>query len=138
MGFAGDSVYFLLCHVVQHVLAGVPVMNTARDYLKNLRIEDAIAVRGEWRERGSLRFAPKSGNPFMPRYSADQSTRNWLIELSTSQPILPALKTYHFEIDRLCHRAGCTHGIDAGLFWPFTFYKNFPAMAIWVREVDAV
>ena len=41
-GFAGDSVYFLLCHVVQHVLAGVPVMNTARDYLKNLRIEDAI------------------------------------------------------------------------------------------------
>ena len=41
-GFAGDSVYMLLRHVVQHVLAGAPAMNTAREYLTNLRIEDAI------------------------------------------------------------------------------------------------
>ena len=63
-GFAGDSVYFLLRHVVQHVLAGVPVMNTARDYLKNLRIEDAIYRSSESGAREkSLRFAPKFGNP---------------------------------------------------------------------------
>lgn len=41
-GFAGDSVYMLLRHVVQHLTAGAPAMNTARDYLVNLRIEDAI------------------------------------------------------------------------------------------------
>ncbi len=63
-GFAGDSVYFLLCHVVQHVLAGVPVMNTARDYLKNLRIEDAIYRSSESGAREKvLGPPPKSGNP---------------------------------------------------------------------------
>lgn len=41
-GFAGDSVYMLLRHVVQHVLAGAPAMNTARAYLTNLKIENAI------------------------------------------------------------------------------------------------
>tara|TARA_B100000674_G_scaffold95608_1_gene68141 strand:+ start:778 stop:1806 length:1029 start_codon:yes stop_codon:yes gene_type:complete len=41
-GFAGDSVYMLLRHVVEHVRAGAPAMNTARDYLRNLRIEDAV------------------------------------------------------------------------------------------------
>ena len=48
------------------------------------------------------------------------------------------LGDYRFEIDRLCHRAGCTHGVDAGRFWPFAIYKNFPAMAVGVRKVDAV
>ena len=41
-GFAGDSVYMLLRHVVEHVRVGAPAMNTARDYLRNLRIEDAV------------------------------------------------------------------------------------------------
>ena len=41
-GFAGDSVCMTLRHVVQHVLAGAPAMNTAREYLTNLRIEEAI------------------------------------------------------------------------------------------------
>ena len=41
-GFAGDSVYRLMRHVVQHVMTGTPVMNTARDYLINLKIEEAI------------------------------------------------------------------------------------------------
>lgn len=46
-GFAGDSVYMLLRHVVQHVLAGAPVMNTAREYLTNLKIEEAIYKSNE-------------------------------------------------------------------------------------------
>ena len=58
-GFAGDSVYFLLRHVVQHVLAGVPVMNTARDYLKNLRIEDAIYRSSESGAREKFKVRPK-------------------------------------------------------------------------------
>jgi predicted dehydrogenase len=45
--FAGDSVYMLLRHVVQHILAGAPAMNTAREYLKNLQIEDAIYQSSE-------------------------------------------------------------------------------------------
>jgi D-apiose dehydrogenase len=41
-GFAGDSVFLLQQHVVDHVLHGAPVMNSARDYLVNLAIEEAI------------------------------------------------------------------------------------------------
>ncbi|MBB4017503.1 putative dehydrogenase [Chelatococcus caeni] len=41
-GFAGDSVYKLQRHVVDHLRHGRPVVNTGRDYLVNLRIEEAI------------------------------------------------------------------------------------------------
>ncbi len=41
-GFAGDCVHSLQQHVVDHLLHGVPLANTGRDYLVNLRIEDAI------------------------------------------------------------------------------------------------
>ena len=41
-GFAGDCVFLLQRHVVDHVLHGTPVMNRARDYLANLAIEEAI------------------------------------------------------------------------------------------------
>ncbi|MEF2552964.1 Gfo/Idh/MocA family oxidoreductase [Aurantimonas sp. A2-1-M11] len=41
-GFAGDSVLALQRHVVDHLLQGTPVVNTAADYLANLRIEAAI------------------------------------------------------------------------------------------------
>ena len=41
-GFAGDCVHSLQQHVVDHLLHGRPLANTARDYLANLRIEDAI------------------------------------------------------------------------------------------------
>ncbi len=41
-GFAGNSVRFLQQHAVAHLRDGTPAMNTARDYLKNLRVEDAV------------------------------------------------------------------------------------------------
>ena len=41
-GFAGDCVHSLQQHVVDHLLHGGPLANTGRDYLVNLRIEDAI------------------------------------------------------------------------------------------------
>jgi predicted dehydrogenase len=41
-GFGGDCVYRLQRHVVDHLTSGEPVMNTAREYLTNLRIEQAV------------------------------------------------------------------------------------------------
>lgn len=41
-GFAGDSVRRLQRHVVAHLTRQEPVMNTARDYLANLRVEEAV------------------------------------------------------------------------------------------------
>jgi len=41
-GFAGDSVYALIRHVVDHLRRGVPVENAGRHYLRNIEIEDAI------------------------------------------------------------------------------------------------
>lgn len=48
-GFGGDSVLRLQRHVVEHLFGFGPIMNTARAYLTNLRIEAAIydlSVRG--------------------------------------------------------------------------------------------
>lgn len=41
-GFAGDCVYRQQRHIVDHLTRGTPVMNTARAYLTNLRIEAAV------------------------------------------------------------------------------------------------
>ena len=41
-GFAGDSVLAFQRHVVAHLREGAPVANSARDYLRNLRIEEAV------------------------------------------------------------------------------------------------
>ena len=41
-GFGGDCVFRLQRHVVDHLLSGGAVMNTGRDYLVNLRIEQAV------------------------------------------------------------------------------------------------
>jgi predicted dehydrogenase len=41
-GFAGDCVHALQAHVVAHLRDGTPLVNRARDYLVNLRIEAAI------------------------------------------------------------------------------------------------
>jgi D-apiose dehydrogenase len=41
-GYAGDSVLRLQRHVIEHLLDRGPVFNSARDYLANLRIEEAI------------------------------------------------------------------------------------------------
>jgi predicted dehydrogenase len=40
--FGGDCVFNLQRHVVEHLLRGTPLVNTAREYLANLRIERAI------------------------------------------------------------------------------------------------
>lgn len=41
-GFGGDCVFALQQHVVAHFRDGAPLVNEARDYLTNLRVEDAI------------------------------------------------------------------------------------------------
>ncbi|MDA1099359.1 MAG: Gfo/Idh/MocA family oxidoreductase [Proteobacteria bacterium] len=41
-GFAGDSVYALQAHILAHLQHGGPLENRARDYLRNLEIEDAV------------------------------------------------------------------------------------------------
>jgi predicted dehydrogenase len=41
-GFGGDSVYRLQRHVIDHLNGRGPIMNTAGDYIANLRIEEAI------------------------------------------------------------------------------------------------
>jgi predicted dehydrogenase len=51
-GFGGGSVERLERHVVDHILRGAAVMNTAREYLANLRVEAAVygsAAAGAWR-----------------------------------------------------------------------------------------
>ncbi|MBL6958433.1 MAG: Gfo/Idh/MocA family oxidoreductase [Rhodospirillales bacterium] len=40
--FAGDCVRSIQQHVVDHLIRGTPLMNTARDYLKNIQIEEAV------------------------------------------------------------------------------------------------
>ena len=42
VGFAGDSVLRFQRHVVDHLRAGGPLHNSAREYLTNLRIEEAV------------------------------------------------------------------------------------------------
>jgi predicted dehydrogenase len=42
VGFAGDSVLQVQRHVIDHLMKGTPVVNRARDYLVNLRIEEAV------------------------------------------------------------------------------------------------
>ena len=41
-GFSGDSCYHLQRHVVDHLSHGASIENTGRDYLANLRVEEAI------------------------------------------------------------------------------------------------
>jgi hypothetical protein len=41
-GFAGDSVYAFQAHVLAHIQDGAPLENTARHYLRNLQIEEAV------------------------------------------------------------------------------------------------
>ena len=41
-GFGGDCVYRLQRHAVDHLLGRGPVMNTGAEYLRNLRIEEAV------------------------------------------------------------------------------------------------
>jgi predicted dehydrogenase len=56
-GFAGDSVYNLIRHVVDHLIRGTPVENAARDYLRNIEIEDAIYRAHETGQRVELTLA---------------------------------------------------------------------------------
>ena len=41
-GFGGDSVHALQQHVIAHILDGSVLENSAKDYLRNLEIEDAV------------------------------------------------------------------------------------------------
>ena len=41
-GFAGDAVYATQAHIVAHLLDGAELVNSGRDYLRNIEIEEAI------------------------------------------------------------------------------------------------
>ena len=63
-GYSGDCVYALQAHVIAHLRDGAPVENTAREYLRNVDIEDAI-YRSNFEQRwidldaaGALVVAP--------------------------------------------------------------------------------
>ena len=50
-GYGGDCVYGQSRHVVDHILNGVPLMNSGRDYLRNLEIQEAVyrsAAEGQY------------------------------------------------------------------------------------------
>lgn len=49
--FGGDCVYALQKHVIEHLKNGTPVMNRARDYLTNIRIEEAAYSSSELGKR---------------------------------------------------------------------------------------
>jgi predicted dehydrogenase len=57
-GFAGDSVYALIRHVADHLSHGAPLENAARDYLRNIEIEDAIYRAHETGQRVELAPPP--------------------------------------------------------------------------------
>ena len=56
-GFAGDCVYRLQAHVVEHLTKGTPLQNTASEYLRNLEIENAVYQSSEEGRRLSLQAA---------------------------------------------------------------------------------
>lgn len=41
-GYGGDSVFALQNHVINHLMHGTPVENTADEYIRNIQIEEAI------------------------------------------------------------------------------------------------
>ncbi len=50
-GYAGDCVHALQAHVVSHLLEGTSLENTGREYLANVRVEEAVyrsAAEGRW------------------------------------------------------------------------------------------
>jgi predicted dehydrogenase len=60
-GYSGDCVHALQAHVVAHLRDGAPVENTAREYLRNVEIEQAIYRsndEGRW-----IDLALPSGDP---------------------------------------------------------------------------
>lgn len=54
-GFGGDCVYRFTRHVVEHFLKGKPLQTEAMEYLKNLRLEDAVYRSDKRGVRISLR-----------------------------------------------------------------------------------
>ena len=53
-GFAGDCVYRLQAHVVDHLTKNTPLQNTASDYIRNLEIEEMVYQSSEDGRRLSL------------------------------------------------------------------------------------
>ena len=52
-GFAGDAVLAIQAHIVSHLRDGSPLENCARDYLRNISVEEAIyrsSEEGRWIE----------------------------------------------------------------------------------------
>ncbi|MEP1209977.1 MAG: Gfo/Idh/MocA family oxidoreductase [Rhizobiaceae bacterium] len=53
-GFGGDCVYLFTRHVIDHYLSGSELQNTGRNYLTNLRIEEAVYASAEDGSRRDL------------------------------------------------------------------------------------
>ena len=60
-GFAGDAVLAIQAHIISHLRDGAPLENCARDYLRNMAVEEAIyrsSEEGRWIELDSARAPP--------------------------------------------------------------------------------
>jgi len=55
--YAGDCVYLTNRHIVEHLRSGAPVVNTAAQYLTNLRIKEAVYKSSETGSRVDLEAA---------------------------------------------------------------------------------
>jgi len=65
--FGGGACERLQRHVVRHLLAGSPLENTARDYLANLRVQEAVyRSHAEGRRIGLAGFEPREPVAFAP------------------------------------------------------------------------
>jgi len=54
IGFAGDCVFEQIRHIAEHLQTGAPVVNSGRDYLRNVEIEEAIYRSNESGRRIAL------------------------------------------------------------------------------------
>ncbi len=53
-GFGGDCVYRCNRHVVEHFVNDAPLVNSATDYLANLRVEEAVYLADRWGHKMKL------------------------------------------------------------------------------------
>jgi predicted dehydrogenase len=67
-GYSGDCVHALQAHVVAHLREGTAVENTAREYLRNVEIEQAIYRSNDEGRWIDLEIAGAGARQGAPRY----------------------------------------------------------------------
>jgi len=76
--FAGGACGHLQCHVVRHLREGTPVENSGRDYLANLRVQEAVyRSHAEGLRIGLGDFEPVASSPQELAGIGDADSRKW-------------------------------------------------------------